>query len=45
MLITLGRTNAPERVIQNLIDVQQSLSPKYNIDWDQVRGVFAYSSS
>ena len=41
MLITLGRTNAPERVIQNLIDVQQSLSPEYNIDWDQILGVFA----
>jgi hypothetical protein len=36
MLITLGRANAPGRVIQNLIDVQQSLSPEYNIDWDQV---------
>jgi hypothetical protein len=41
MVITLGRTNSPERVIQNLVDVQQSLFPGYNIDWDQVLGVLA----
>jgi hypothetical protein len=36
MLITLGRANAPEGVMQNLLDIQQTLSPMYNIDWDQV---------
>ena len=35
MLITLGKTNAVEGGLQNLIDVQQTLSPEYNIDWDQ----------
>ena len=36
MLITLGRTNAPVAKIQNLLDIQQTLSSGYNIDWDQV---------
>jgi hypothetical protein len=36
MLITLGRANASKGVIQNLLDIQQSLSLEYNIDWDQV---------
>jgi hypothetical protein len=36
MLITFGRANAPKHVIQNLIDIQLSLSLEYNIDWDQV---------
>jgi hypothetical protein len=45
MLITLGQASASKGVIQNLIDVQQSLSPKYNIDWDQVLGVFMSSKT
>jgi hypothetical protein len=36
MLITLGRANAPKRVIQNLLDTRHILSPGYNIDWRQV---------
>jgi hypothetical protein len=36
MLITLGRANAPVAVIQNLIDLQHTLSLGYNIDWDQI---------
>ena len=41
MVITLGRANASKVVIQNLLDVQSTLSPEYNIDWDQVFGVLA----
>jgi hypothetical protein len=38
MVITLGRANASTAVIQNLLDIQQSLSPEYSIDWDQILG-------
>jgi hypothetical protein len=41
MLITMGQANAPEGVIQNLLDVQSMLSPEHNINWDQVLGVLA----
>jgi len=41
MLITIGRANVPEGVIQNLLDVQSTLSPKHNINWGQVLGVLA----
>jgi hypothetical protein len=41
MVITLGRANASKVVIQNLLDVQSTLSPEYNIDWDRVFGVLA----
>jgi hypothetical protein len=36
MVITLGRANAPVDVIQNLLDAQHTLSPGYNIGWDQI---------
>jgi hypothetical protein len=36
MVITLGRANAPVAVIQNLLDIQHTLSPGYNIGWDQI---------
>jgi hypothetical protein len=36
MVITLGRNNAPVAVIRNLLDVQHTLSPDYNIDWDRI---------
>jgi hypothetical protein len=39
--MTLGRTNAPAAVMQNLIDIQQTLSPGYNINWDQILGRLA----
>jgi hypothetical protein len=41
MLITLGRTNAAEGVMQNLLDIQQTLSPGYIIMWEQILGEFA----
>jgi len=41
MVITLGQANAAEGVMQNLMDIQQTLSLEYNIDWDQILGVFA----
>jgi len=41
MVITLGRRDAPTTGIQNLLDIQSTLSPEYNIDWDQVFGVLA----
>ena len=41
MLITVGRANAPTTVIQNLFNVQHTLSPGYNIGWDQALGVLA----
>ena len=34
MVITLGKAGAWTSVIQNLLDIQQTLSPGYNIDWD-----------
>jgi hypothetical protein len=37
MVITLGQANAPVAVIQNLLDIQHTLSPGYNIiDWVQI---------
>ena len=36
MVITLGQANAPTSVIQNLLDIQHTLSPGHNIDWDQI---------
>ena len=44
MVITLGRANASLTVIQNLLDVQRTLSPGYNIDWDRILGVLAERS-
>jgi hypothetical protein len=41
MLLTLGRANPSKGVIQNLLDVQQTFSPEYNINWDQIIGVLA----
>ena len=41
MLITMGRANAPTTVIQNLFNVQHTLSPGFNIDLDQALGVLA----
>jgi hypothetical protein len=42
MLITLGQANASKAVIRNLLrHLQPTLSPEYNIDWDQVLGVLA----
>jgi hypothetical protein len=41
MLITLGRGNASDGVIQSLLDIQHTLSPGYNIDWDRILGVLA----
>ena len=36
MLLTLGRRDAPRTGIRNLLDVQQTLTPGYNINWDQI---------
>jgi hypothetical protein len=42
MVITLGRANASKAVIRNLLrHLQPTLSPEYNIDWDQVLGELA----
>jgi hypothetical protein len=41
MLLTLGQANPSKGVIQNLLDVQQRLSPGYNINWDHILGVVA----
>ena len=41
MVITLGGANASKVVIQNLLDIQQTLSPMYNIDWDRILGELA----
>jgi hypothetical protein len=42
MVITLGQANASKAVIRNLLrHLQPTLSPEYNIDWDQVLGVLA----
>jgi hypothetical protein len=38
MVITLGKANAAESVMQNLLDIQHMLSPMYSIDWDQILG-------
>jgi len=34
-------SGASEGVIQNLLDIQQTLSPDYNIDWDHILGELA----
>ena len=36
MVFTLGRANVSKGVIQNLLDIQQTLCPGYNINWDWV---------
>jgi hypothetical protein len=36
MVFTLGRANVSTCVIQNLLDIQQTLCPGYNINWDWV---------
>jgi hypothetical protein len=41
MLMTLGQANASVSVIQNLLDVQQTLSPGYTIMWEQALDVLA----
>jgi hypothetical protein len=42
MVITLGRANASKAVIRNLLrHLQPTLSPEYNIDWDQILGELA----
>jgi hypothetical protein len=41
MVFTLGQADASKGVIQNLLHIQQILSPRYNIDWDEVLGGFA----
>jgi hypothetical protein len=41
MLFTLGRANVSKGVIQNLFDIQQTLCPGYNFNWDQVLGELA----
>jgi hypothetical protein len=45
MVITLGRANAPVDVIQNLLDVQHTLSPGYNIGWDRILVEFATAAT
>jgi hypothetical protein len=44
MVIMLGKAGAQTSVIQNLLDIQQTLSPGYNIDWDPILGVLAERS-
>ena len=41
MVITLGKGSALEGVMQNLLDVQHTLSPGYNINWGQIILVLA----
>jgi hypothetical protein len=41
MVITLGRADASVEVIQNLLNIQHTLSPGYNINREQVFGQFA----
>jgi hypothetical protein len=41
MLVTLGQANASEDVMQNLLDVQQALSPGYTILWEQALDMLA----
>jgi hypothetical protein len=36
MLFTLGRANVSKGVILNLLAIQQTLCPRYNINWDWV---------
>jgi hypothetical protein len=36
MVFTLGRVNVSKGVILNLLDIQQTLCPRYNINWDWV---------
>ena len=45
MVITLGRANASKAVIRNLLNTQPTLSPIYNIDWDQVLQALAVPRS
>jgi hypothetical protein len=45
MVITLGRANAPVAVIQNLLDVQHTLSLGYNNDWGQILEELATAAS
>jgi hypothetical protein len=41
MLVTLGQANASVSVMQNLLDVQQTLSPGYTIMWEQALDALA----
>jgi hypothetical protein len=45
MVITLGQANATVDVIQNLLDVQHTLSPGYTIDWDRILVELARTAS
>jgi hypothetical protein len=45
MMITLGRANAPMAVIKNLLDVQNTLYPGYNIGWDHILEDLATAAS
>jgi hypothetical protein len=45
MAIPMGLVNAAEDVIQNLLDVQHTLSPGYNIIWDQILVELARAAS
>ena len=36
MVTTLGQANASVSTIKNLLNSQQTLSPEYSIDWNQV---------
>jgi len=45
MVITLGQANAPTSVIQNLLDIQHTLSPGHSIDWDQILVELARATS
>ena len=41
MLLTLGRSSVSKVVMQNLLNIQHTLSPGYNIDWDRILGELA----
>jgi hypothetical protein len=41
MITTLGRANALVSAIEHLLDIEQTLSPEYSIDWNQVLVVLA----
>jgi hypothetical protein len=45
MVVTLGRANAPVAAIQNLLDIQHTFSPGYNIDWDQILDELSMATS
>ena len=34
--IVYGRASASDDVMRNLLDIQQTLSPGYNIDWERI---------